>query len=60
MLGDYDPYYVHKHDLATLHKPLLDETELLADKFRDADLIIQAGSPIVLGRLTNNVCYTVI
>ena len=58
VLGDYDPYYVHKHDLATLHKPLLDETELLADKFRDADLIIQAGSPVYWA-FDQYRCYTV-
>ena len=46
VLGDYDPFYVHKHDIDTLRKPLLDEGELLGDKFRDADLIIQAGAPV--------------
>jgi hypothetical protein len=46
VLGDYDAFYVHKHDTETLRKPLLDEGELLADKFRDADLIIQAGAPV--------------
>ncbi|HET6246415.1 MAG TPA: polysaccharide pyruvyl transferase family protein [Tepidisphaeraceae bacterium] len=46
VLGDYDPFYVHKHDIDTLHKPLLDEGEKLADKFREADIIIQAGAPV--------------
>lgn len=46
VLGDYDPFYVHKHEIETLHKPLLDEGELLADKFRDADVIVQAGAPV--------------
>jgi hypothetical protein len=46
VLVDYDPFYVHKHDTETLRKPLLDEGEILEDKFRDADLIIQAGAPV--------------
>ena len=46
VLGDYDPFYVHKHDIDTLHKPLLDEGEKLADKFRDSDIIVQAGAPV--------------
>ena len=45
-IGDYDPFYVHKHELDTLYRPLLDEGEILADKFRDADIIIQAGAPV--------------
>ncbi|HZL35816.1 MAG TPA: polysaccharide pyruvyl transferase family protein [Tepidisphaeraceae bacterium] len=46
VIGEYDPFYVHKHDIDTLHTPLLDEGELLQDKFRDADLIVQAGAPV--------------
>jgi len=46
VVGDYDPFYVHKHDCNTLFKPLLDEGEVLNDKFREADLIIQAGAPV--------------
>jgi hypothetical protein len=52
----YDAYYVNKHDLSTLHRPLLDEIEPLADKFCDADLIVQAGAP-VFWHLGESRCY---
>jgi Polysaccharide pyruvyl transferase len=58
VLGDYDPFYVHKHDLATLKTPLLDEGELLGDKFRDADIIVQAGAP-VYWVINEHRCYSV-
>src|SRR4051794_15726351 len=46
VLGTYEPYYVDKHDLGTLHRPVYDEGEALADKFQDADVIVQAGAPV--------------
>jgi hypothetical protein len=54
--GGYDPYYVNKHDLTTLHRPLLDEIEPLTDKFRDADILVQAGAP-VFWHLGESRCY---
>jgi hypothetical protein len=42
----YDAYHVCKHDLATLSTRVYDEPEMLADKFRDADVIVQAGAPV--------------
>jgi hypothetical protein len=46
LLPRYKSYYVCKHDLSTLSKPVYDEPEMLADKFRDADVIVQAGAPV--------------
>jgi FkbM family methyltransferase len=46
VLGSYDPFYVDKHDLTTLSHRVLDETETVSDKFRDADVIVQAGAPV--------------
>src|SRR5688500_13732075 len=46
ILPAYDCYYVDKHDLTTLQRPLYDEIEQLSDKFRDADVIVQAGAPV--------------
>src|SRR5690348_18011857 len=34
-LDAYEPYYVDKHDLTTLHRPVYNEGEPLADKFRE-------------------------
>jgi hypothetical protein len=45
-VGAYDAFYVCKHDLASLHERRLDEREILQDKFRDADIIVQAGAPV--------------
>jgi len=45
-LPAYDCYYVDKHDLTTLQRPLYDEIEQLTDKFREADVIVQAGAPV--------------
>jgi hypothetical protein len=42
----YDAYYVDKHDLTTLSRRVYDEPETLGDKFRDADVIVQAGAPV--------------
>jgi len=42
----YEPFYVDKHDLTTLHRRVLDEQSDLSDKFRDADVIVQAGAPV--------------
>jgi hypothetical protein len=55
-IGAYEPYYVDKHDLGTLRRPVLDEGELLADKFRDADVVIQSGAP-VYWQLGRHCCY---
>jgi polysaccharide pyruvyl transferase WcaK-like protein len=46
VLPTWDSYYVDKHDLTTLQRPLYDEIEQLTDKFRDADVIVQAGAPV--------------
>lgn len=55
-IGPFDPYYVNKHDLTTLGRPLLDEMGLVPDKFAAADLIVQAGAP-VFWRLGESRCY---
>lgn len=51
----YEAYYVCKHDLSTLHSRVYDEPETLPDKFRDADVIVQAGAPVYWsnGRFTS-------
>ena len=46
LLPSWQPFYVNKHDLTTLHTRVYDEPVLLADKFNDADIIIQAGAPV--------------
>lgn len=42
----YSPLYVNKHDPASVSEPREDETELVADKYWDADLFIQSGAPV--------------
>lgn len=42
----WEPFYVNKHDLLSLHQPVEDEVTILEDKFYDADIIIQAGAPV--------------
>lgn len=54
----WEPFYVNKSDLQTLHMPAEDEVCVLNDKFRDADIIIQAGAP-VYWRLGNSTSYNV-
>ncbi len=46
VLGTYEPFYVDKHDLTTLHRRVGDEIEEVSDKFRDADVVVQAGAPV--------------
>jgi hypothetical protein len=46
IFGSYEPYYVDKHDLTTLQRRVYDEAETLADKFAQADIIVQAGAPV--------------
>jgi SAM-dependent methyltransferase len=58
VIESWEPFYVNKVDLSSLHEPREDETSLLKDKFRDADVIIQAGAP-VYWRLGNSTCYNV-
>ncbi len=45
-IGAYEPYYVNKHDLTTLGRPLMDEIGVVSDKFEAADLLVQAGAPV--------------
>lgn len=42
----WTPYYVNKHDLATLYRTVYDEPGRLGDKIRDADIVVQAGAPV--------------
>ena len=42
----WTPFYVNKHDLLSLEALHLDEFTTLDDKFRDADIIAQAGAPV--------------
>lgn len=53
--GRYEAFHVCKHDLETLANPVYDESEQLSDKFRDADVIVQAGAPVYWsnGRFTS-------
>src|SRR5690349_12387299 len=55
-IGPFDSFYVNKHDLTSLSRPLLDEMELVPDKLQAADLIVQAGAP-VFWRLGESRCY---
>jgi len=43
---NWEPFYVNKVELESLYKPLEGEKGVLNDKFRNADLIIQAGAPV--------------
>lgn len=55
LLPSYNAFYVDKHDLTTLQRQQYDEIERLGDKFRDADIIVQAGAPVYWsnGRFTS-------
>lgn len=55
-IGPYDPFYVNKHDLSTLGRPLLDEIGVVADKFAAADVLVQSGAP-VFWHLGESRCY---
>jgi 2-polyprenyl-3-methyl-5-hydroxy-6-metoxy-1,4-benzoquinol methylase len=55
---NWEPYYVNKHDLTTLHRHCEDETMIMDDKFRDADIIVQSGAP-VYWQLGSSTCYNV-
>jgi ADP-heptose:LPS heptosyltransferase len=46
IFSSWEPFYVNKHNLITLHQRVYDENATLCDKFRDADIIIQAGAPV--------------
>lgn len=46
IFDNWKPFYVNKHNLATLHERVADESDVLKDKFFDADIIIQAGAPV--------------
>lgn len=52
-------FYVNKHDLASLHETRMDEVDILEDKFRDADVIIQAGAPVYWKLENGSTCYNV-
>jgi hypothetical protein len=43
---DYCPFYVNKHDPASIAKLCEDEHWRVKDKFRECDLFIQAGAPV--------------
>ena len=58
LLPTWQPFYVNKHDLTSLHTRIYDEPLLLADKFKDADIIIQAGAP-VYWRIGDSTSYNV-
>jgi ADP-heptose:LPS heptosyltransferase len=46
IIPNWRPFYVNKHDLSTLYRRVGDEDDYLADKFVDADIIVQAGAPV--------------
>lgn len=46
VVSNVEPFYVCKHDPATLTHFVEDETSLLPDKFWNTDLFIQAGAPV--------------
>lgn len=54
----WEPYYVNKHDILSLHQPIEGEVRLLKDKFLDADIIIQSGAP-VYWKIGNSTSYNV-
>ena len=43
---EYDPYFICKHTPATVTTPSPEETGEVADKYWDADVVIQAGAPV--------------
>lgn len=45
-IENWEPFYVNKVDLSSLYEHREDETITLNDKFRDSDIIIQAGAPV--------------
>lgn len=42
----YRPFYINKVDSRSVRAPAEDEPEILADKFWDADVFVQAGAPV--------------
>lgn len=54
----YEPLYVNKHDLSTLHRPVENEITPVNDKFLDAHIIVQSGAP-VYWNLNENKCYKI-
>lgn len=58
IFSSYKPFYVNKHDMKSLHEPRLDEEEILTDKFRESDIIVQAGAPVYWNwPWRGNMCY---
>ena len=55
VIENWAPFYVNKVDLSSLYEPREDETTTFTDKFRHADVIIQAGAPVYwnLGKSTS-------
>jgi hypothetical protein len=58
IFGSWTPFYVNKHDLPSLQELRLDEPAVLEDKFRDSDIIVQAGAP-VYWKLNGGTSYSV-
>ena len=58
VFGKFEPLYVNKHDLSTLFRWCEGESVLVPDKFRYADIIVQAGTP-VYWNLGESTCYNV-
>lgn len=46
IFSEWTPFYVNKIDPASLYEQREDEIGVLSDKFREADLVIQAGAPV--------------
>lgn len=42
----YSPLYINKVDKKSLSQPYEDESEIVGDKYWDADLVIQSGTPV--------------
>jgi len=58
VIENWEPFYVNKVDLSSLFEPREDESAVLKDKFRHADIIIQAGAP-VYWNFINSTSYNV-
>ena len=58
MFDRWTPLYVDKHNLLTLHERIEDEPCIVRDKFREADIIVQAGAP-VYWKLGSSTSYNV-
>lgn len=57
-IGKWRSFYVNKHDLTTIYRKVHDEYSMIGDKIFNANIIIQAGTP-VYWKIKESTCYNV-